>query len=423
MNEQNFLEQLKRISGEESVSQAHEGEVPGGLGTPPCAIVAPDRTDVVAAIVKIAEAEEVAVVVSGGETELGTGYPLAPDKPYLLLRTSSLNRITDFQPDDLTVTVEPGVTLAALQQHLASRRLFLPLDVPNADRATMGGIVSGGTSGFWRPAYGAPRDLLIGLRAVMTGGVEVKGGGRVVKNVAGYDVCKLFTGARGTLGVLTELTFKLRPLPEADRTVSWDAPSLQAAVRLGLELHQARLAPTFLVATNEPEGRARLLIGLQGIAPRVEWQVREFARRLSIAGWNSLPNVIPPPELTILRDSLNPPPAEKRIALRMAVLPSQAISLVSQLAELPGSRLIVQCSTGIISLTVNEADADTVRRVKALVPKEANVVWTHLAADLAPQEDIARFGEIRGEFALHHALKLALDPKGTFSPGRFLGKL
>ena len=423
MTTDKLFQQLAAIVGGDNLDQTAPSNNLLSASTPAAAAVSPGTTAEVVAVVLAAEAAGVSLLPCGGGTEVGAGYPPRPDRPYLLLRSSRLDRITDFQPDDLTVTVEPGVTLAALQQHVATRRLFLALDVPLAEQATFGGIVSAATSGFWRPSYGSPRDLLIGLRAVMAGGVEVKGGGKVVKNVAGYDVCKLFTGARGTLGFLTELTFKLRPLPEADRTLAWNAPDLAEAVRLGLELHHAQLAPTFVVATSEPDGAPRLVIGLQGVAIRVEWQVNEFGRRVSAARWNSLPNVLPPADLTALRDRLAGSGPPESLALRVAMMPSQLPDFVSGLADLPQIRATVHCASGIVSLTANDASSDTVRRVTRLLPKDGNVVWTRLDAGLAEQENVSLFGESRSEFGLHRALKKALDPADTFSPGRFLGKL
>ena len=423
VNTEKLFQQLTGIVGQGNLDQSADTIGLIDSSTSALAAVSPGSTAEVVAIIKAAEAEGVALIPCGGGTEIQTGYPPAGDRPYLLLRSARMDKITDFQPDDLTATVEPGVTLAALQQHVASRRLFLALDVPKAEQATLGGIVSSATSGFWRPSYGAPRDLVIGLKAIMTGGVEVKGGGKVVKNVAGYDICKLFTGARGTLGFLTELTFKLRPLPEADRTLAWNAPDLEEAVRLGLELHHAQLASTFLVATNEPEGVPRLVVGLQGVSARVDWQVNEFSRRVSAARWNSLPNIMPPSELAALRDRLAPFEATGTFASRIAMLPSQLSAFVAALADLPQIRATVHCASGIVSLSANDVTSDTVRRVKTLLPKDANVVWTRLDAALAEQEKIALFGETRAEFGLQQALKKALDLRNTFSPGRFLGKL
>lgn len=422
MNTDKLLPQLAAIVGDEHLDRAAPESPLFTAASAPLATLSPASTEEVVAIVRAAEAEGIALIPCGGGTEIGTGYPPA-DRPYLLVRSTRMNRITDFQPDDLTVTAEPGVTLAALQQHVASRRLFLALDVPLADQATLGGIVSTGASGFWRPTYGAPRDLVIGLRGVMADGVEVKGGGKVVKNVAGYDLCKLFTGARGTMGFLTELTFKLRPLPEADRTLAWNAPSLGEAVHLGLELQQAQLASTFLVATTQPEGTPRLIVGLQGVAARVDWQVNEFSRRVSEMRWNTLQYLVSPLELTALRDRLAATGAAGSLALRAAMLPSQLPACIAALAALPEIRATVHCASGIVSLAANDVGADTVRKVKTLLPKDANVVWTRLDAELGAQEQIALFGETRAEFRLHQALKKSLDPHATFSPGRFLGKL
>ena len=159
----------------------------------------------------------------------------------------------------------------------------------------MGGIVSANQGGFRRAAYGTSRDLVIGVRAIMTGGMQVKGGGKVVKNVAGYDVCKLFTGAWGTAGLLTELTFKVYPLPEGERLLWMPAPDIATAARAGFALHQAQLAPTALLATNEfvlefnrdSGGKAGLIALLQGPAARMDWQTGEIGRMAGEAGLNA----------------------------------------------------------------------------------------------------------------------------------------
>ena len=127
--------------------------------------------------------------------------------------------------------------------------------------------------------FGAPRDLLIGVRAVTPDGERIRGGGKVVKNVAGYDTCKLFTGAWGTLGILTELTFRVRPMPDCTKLFAWKAPDIATAAKVGLQLHHAQLAPVCILATNERvESGASLIIELQGTEERVEWQAKEFAR-------------------------------------------------------------------------------------------------------------------------------------------------
>ena len=372
-------------------------------------------------IVRIAEEFGAALLPCGGATQLHTGYPPPPETPMLLLQTGRLDRILDHQPDDLTVTCEAGVTLAQLQQALSGHRQQLALDTPLPERATLGGIVSTNASGFWRPAYGTPRDLLIGLRAVMTEGKEVKGGGKVVKNVAGYDLCKLFTGAWGTLGVITELTFKVRPVPEASRALAWEAPDLATAARIGLSLHHTRLAATFLLATNERRNRPELLLGLQGTAARVAWQAEEFTRLAAEAGLTAPPQEVAPADLKTLGDRQARAEPSIRFAARIACLPTELPAFLSRLEALPPLALTAQCASG--SLTLTAEDASLVKLIDALRPKEANRVWIRIEAGLVEQETVAVWGETREDFTLQRALKRALDPKGTFSPGRFLGKI
>jgi len=423
---QSFMAALEAAVGRENVR--------AGAALPPevvkadwegkaLATVAPGSAAEVAGVVRAAEEAGAALIPFGGGTQLHTGYPPRPDRPFLLLPTARMSRLLDYQPDDMTVTCEPGMTLVALDKVLADRRQFLPLDPPLPDKATLGGIVSTNTTGFWRPAYGSPRDLLIGLRAVLTGGEEVKGGGKVVKNVAGYDVCKLFTGAWGTLGVLTELTFKVRPLPETERVLAWETPDLVTAATLGLKMHAARLAATYVLATNEPEGRPHLALGLQGTAARVEWQVLQFTR-MAVENGISAPVVeLTPDQIRDLRDRQARLAPDTSIAGRIACLPTDLPDLVRALEAQPYCLLTAHCATGTISLAATIRVPSLVPKVRAMLPPNANLVWTRLDKEIAGSEDADRWGARQEEFFLQEALKRALDPKGTFSPGRFLGRI
>ena len=152
-----------------------------------------------------------------GERGRHLGYP--PARYDLALSTERLDRITDYQPADLTVTAQAGVTLAQLQETLAAHGQFLPLDVALPDRQTVGGIVAARADSLRRLAYGSVRDSLLGVSVINSRGELVKGGGKVVKNVAGYDLPKLYCGSLGTLGLIVEATFKVAPLPAASATV------------------------------------------------------------------------------------------------------------------------------------------------------------------------------------------------------------
>ena len=155
----------------------------------------------------------------------------------------ALDRIVEHAPEDMTVTVESGITLAALQGQLAHRRQWLPIDPPHADQTTIGSILAANASGPRRFGFGTVREHLIGIKVALADGTLIKAGGKVVKNVAGYDLCKLFIGSRGTLGVIVEATFKLRPLPEAEQFVQARCESLSQASALVQQVLASDLTP------------------------------------------------------------------------------------------------------------------------------------------------------------------------------------
>ncbi len=156
--------------------------------------------------VQQAHRKQLGLVPWGGGTAVAQGNPLR-STAWAALRSGSLSGIREYSPDDMVVTAGAGMSLDNLQAELQARGQLLPLDPPCADRATLGGIVATNAQGLWQAAYGLPRDRLLGVRVVLANGTVVKGGGKVVKNVAGYDLCKLFAGSWGTLGFITEVTF------------------------------------------------------------------------------------------------------------------------------------------------------------------------------------------------------------------------
>ena len=178
--------------------------------------VAVDRPESVAALreaVARRASEGLAIYPQGGRTSLDYGG--IPRRPGVALDVTALDGVIDYPAADMTVTVGAGITLAKLQAVLATEGQFLPIDAPHAERATLGGVYATNTCGPRRFGWGRPRDQIIGVSFVTADGKEVKGGGRVVKNVAGYDFPKLMTGSMGTLGIITQMTLKVRPRPGA----------------------------------------------------------------------------------------------------------------------------------------------------------------------------------------------------------------
>src|SRR5262245_33352466 len=209
----------------------------------------------------------------GGRTALDVGLP--PIKPGIAVETTALNEVIDYPARDMTVTVRAGITLAKLQETLAAENQWLPLDVPQPESTTLGGAVALNQSGPHRHGYGTLRDYVIGISFVTDEGVEVKAGGRVVKNVAGYDLMKLQIGALGTLGVVTQVTLKVKPRPESAAAVRMlCAAGELERVLTGLHASRSRPVVVEVAADGSAVGVAwSVLVGFEEKAETVEWQV------------------------------------------------------------------------------------------------------------------------------------------------------
>lgn len=201
----------------------------------------------------------------------------AARRPVTSVDLSALATIRDYTPEDMTVTAEGGLTLAALQATLAARGQWLPVDPPHAGRVTIRQLLSENLFGPRRCGFGTVREHLIGLEAVLADGRVIHSGGKVVKNVAGYDLLKLFVGARDSLGIITAATFKLRPRPEREVILSATFPSLAAAWDAITALLESPITPVILDLHNlAPDGSAAagftVVLGLAGTREEVEWQ-------------------------------------------------------------------------------------------------------------------------------------------------------
>ncbi len=246
---------LTQIVGEENISSNN-----GAL------IVAPASAEEICETMKLASLERWAVLPAGGMTWLNS-------TANLIVSTRRMNQSIEHEPADLIAIAQAGVTLTDFNAKLAENGQWLPLDPPDDGRSTLGGVVSTGIGGPQQFGYGRPRGSVIGMKVVLADGSMIKAGGRVVKNVAGYDLCKLFTGSYGSLGIITELNFKLRPRPACEATVrgSGTGDELRASMRAILE---ARLFPVAMEIV--PEG---LLVRFAGNEKGVAFQINE-ARKL-----------------------------------------------------------------------------------------------------------------------------------------------
>ncbi|MDP9267337.1 MAG: FAD-binding oxidoreductase [Acidobacteriota bacterium] len=210
-------------------------------GTQPAIRVSPATPEEVAAILRVVAARGLAVAISGGFTRQHIGNP--PERAEILLDTSRLIALEHYDAGDLTFGVGAGATLASIEQRLAEHSQFLPLDVAERERTTIGGLLATNTSAPLRHGYGGLRDYCIGVRFVTGDGAIAKGGGRVVKNVAGFDLMKLMIGSFGTLGVITGASFKVSPRPRQTATFVCEFPSLAAAIAFRDRVASSALTP------------------------------------------------------------------------------------------------------------------------------------------------------------------------------------
>ena len=219
---------------------------------PPSLVVKPHAVNEVSDLLKWSSAESQKVAPWGGGTQITLGN--LPEQLDVVMDLGELNEIISFQPADLTVSVQAGITLDDLQNNLKAAEKFLPLEAPLSNRATIGGILSASSSGPLRHTYGLPREWLIGLKIISAHGLETKSGGQVVKNVTGYDLNKLYTGSLGTLGVIVEAIFKLAPRPSNHSVILASFASHVEAIESGQYLLQQIYGPQGLHVINSIAG-------------------------------------------------------------------------------------------------------------------------------------------------------------------------
>src|SRR5512136_2062805 len=246
-----LIPMLKEIVGEPQVIHDPDQLKAYGLdGKKPKMVVSPETIDQVSKLVAYANQQRLAIIPRGSGTKMGMGG--IPKKIDIILSTDRLNQITDSDCENLTLSAESGITLNEVQKSLAKvgKGYFLPLDPPFTEKATLGGIVATNSNGPKRLLYGTARDLIIGTKAVFPNGDIVVSGGKTVKNVSGYDMCKLLIGSYGTLGILCEMTFKLLPLPEKEATLSLSFTKLEEADGFAREVRSSQLIPSSLEILN-----------------------------------------------------------------------------------------------------------------------------------------------------------------------------
>jgi glycolate oxidase FAD binding subunit len=394
------------------------------LGVSPAEVAEPATPEEAAEVMRGCARDRRRVAFMGGGTDLGVGAP--PRGLDLLLRTGRLDRVVEHAPSDQIVVAEAGLTLASLQRTLAVHGQRLALDPPAAARATVGGVVAANAYGPRRARYGTARDLIIGLSLVRADGVAARGGGKVVKNVAGFDLPRLMVGSLGTLALITSATFRLHPLPEASLTVLVAPVTGSQAWALVTATREAQLEPTSVMLRAAPGG-LRLAIRFEGFGPGVRQQAERLSGLVSRLGLRGelLDDAGAEAFWSGLETDRTSPGVRVRLAAPPSALEALAAAVVGPLtgALQQGWAAIdpwVGCGfAGGLPVDPAAAVAALTRARQALVPLGGTLT---LAA--APPEVRAGFdpwGPAPPAAGVMRRLKTQLDPDGRLAPGRFVG--
>ena len=443
-------------------------------GVVPSAVVAPGSLESLAATVRMASELGYAVIPRGGGTKMDFGPP--PSRADIVVSLERLNRIVAHEPADQTATVEAGITMAGLQAGLGKRGQFLPLDPPHGDAGTLGGALATNASGVLRTSFGTARDLVIGAQVVQADGTVIRSGGQVVKNVAGYDLNKMYIGSLGTLGILAEVNLKLQPLPAAGRLLIGTMAGIGEAAECAFRVMDSEIMPSFLEVAG-PATRALLageaagpgtgsgaksgggisgaaagggsgrddrdlavVAGMIGTDETVDWQAGECERLFRDSGVAEVIHVDGEAYGRVLEGmrafpggGVLPPGMGPGVTCRAGVTPD-GVEALFRLADEGCRRLSIGCgllshfASGHVAFvfyrdgTFRESDLDglasLIEDLRNASEEQGVFVVEHAPAAL--KERVGVWGSTGGNRPIMEMLKNRFDPKGTLNPGRFV---
>ena len=410
--------------------------------TPSVAAV-PDDVDGLARVLGVAGSAGKAISPRGGGTQTALGN--RPERLDLVVDTSRLDRITH-NPGDLTATVQAGVTLSELQARLAERGQFLAIDAPLPDRATVGGTLATGIGGPARWQYGSPRDTVIGMTVAQPDGRITHAGGRVVKNVSGYDMARLHVGGLGTLGVIAEASFKLTPLPARQATVLATFDSDRRSFEAALAVFSSSVVPLAITVFDEstaeriggtlPHSASYLAIMLGGRPLTLDRLVRECRAESG----RHAPRTVEVLEDTAgrglwrgLTDFGYDDATRPLAGVRAHVQPSRVAALADALARLSGEHIgppsmVANTAYGTVLArwyaADRQAEHDGLVDILAASRTAAHVLDGRAVIERCPADVKARFDvwdDVGDTIEVMRALKEQYDPGRTLNPGRFVG--
>lgn len=429
MTAADLVERLRAAAGTDGVLVGDAARAYGAGGLTPACVALPDTVEALERCMAVTHAAGAAVIPAGSGTRLDVGH--LPVRYDVAVSTRRLGRVQAHDDADMTVTVDAGITLADLNGALAAAGQWLPLDPPCPDTATVGAVVATDASGPLRLSQGKVRDLLIGITVVLADGTRVRGGGRVVKNVAGYDLMKLFSGSHGTLGVVAGASFKVRPRPAQRALLLLTAASLPAAIALAVRVLDAPVAPLYVEALNAAAAahaglpaQPIVAVGLGGSSKEIEVQM---ARLHTLA---EPPVVVSEGDPDRTYGAVRDLPAAAVCGATASVLPRRLGEFIDDAVESSATSpaLVVHVGSGVVRLCWLAPPADpqsfaaTAERLRAVAAGHGG--W--LVFDTLPSASgaaIDPWGAGIPGVELMRGIKRTLDPGGRLSPGRFVDRM
>ena len=410
-----MLEQLRAVVGVHAVGGNTSDFALHGVE--PGRVVEPSSAAVAAAVLKLAAENEWRVECSGGGSQVFGNRRTRAD---LVISTRRMTRVTEYEPNDLVIGVQAGLTLNALAAETGKHNQLFAQDAPAGSTSTIGGVLATGRSGPLRLSQGTPRDHALGLEVVTGDGRILNVGGRVVKNVAGYDLVRLLVGSAGTLALITGAYLRLKPIPQADETIVATAdgadPLLELVDHIITETLEA--AALELIAPGMFNDAWTLVIRLMGNPE----SVHDARSRIALRG--SSVAAAPPDAWRMIADAeLN-----AITTVRLADLPTRlpvTLQLAEKLRARAGrpARLIAHAGDGIVRLYFGEADAETlafaIGEARAVINVSGGTVVAH-SRDGELMRRVDAFGSVGAAQTLNARLKQIFDPSGVLAPGRFV---
>lgn len=415
------LEDLQEIVGEEHAREATSEDAVDGVS--PSFVAEPGSVEEMSELMRLASREGLSVGPRGGGTKMHLGNP--PRELDLVLSTARMNEVIEHAPGDQVVRVQGGTRLEDLQSQLAGEEQMLGIDPPEGG-ATVGGIVASNASGPRRLRYGTIRDLIIGIEVVLSDGTVAKAGGKVVKNVAGYDLSKLFTGSLGTLGLIATCNFRLHPRPEAARTVAVELPDTVSASEAAQAIVHAQLVPSALELHWSDETRL-LTVLFEGITPAVEAQAETADFLLRSFGET---RTLSDEEADALGPLTRPgAPGTEEVSIKIGAPPAELTGVLDSVLGACSRRDITprisgHAGTGVtfVALPGNDEEA------QAGVIEELREIWVRSGgsvvvprAPVSLKKRVEVWGPAGDHLGLSRRVKEKFDPRGVLNPGRFVG--